>query len=282
MATQILKFKRTVNAAPAEVYRVFTNSTALREWLCNSAQASPHKGGRLYLGWNSGYYAAGEFTAVVPNKKIAFTWRGRGEPDVTRVRVSLAEREGGTIVSLTHSGIGTGKAYAKTVTGITHGWQVALENLQSVLETGQDLRYVRRPMLGINVSDFNTEIAAKLGVPVTEGVRLDGVIEKMGAHAAGLRKDDVIVKMGNKKITGFVALATALQRRRAGDKLPVVFYRGSERKTVTMELSRRPLPDVPWKPTELSEAVRRLYAAQDTELAQCFQGTSEQEASHKP
>lgn len=282
MATRTLKFKRFVDAPLAEVYRAFTNSTALREWFCNAAQAEARKGGRLYLWWNSGYYASGEFTALTPGKKIAFTWYGRGEPAPTRVQVTLAVKGNGTSVSLAHSGIGTGKAWAKIPKNFTHGWQVALENLQWVLETGQDLRFVRRPMLGISGGDFNPAIAAKLGVPVTEGVRLESVSDGMGAQAAGLQKDDVIVRLGGKQVTGFATLLNALQGHRAGDQVPVVFYRGREKKTVTMELSARKLPEIPATPAALADAMRRTYAELDAELAQCFVGVSEAEAARAP
>lgn len=284
MATksQILKFKRTVNVPPAEVHRAFTNSTALRQWLCDTAQADAHKGGRLYLWWNSGYYTSGEFTGLVPGKKVAFTWRGPGESDVSLVQVVLAAKDDSTALTITHTGVGSGRKWARTIEEFTREWETALENLQSVLETGQDLRYVRRPMLGINVGEFNAEVAANLGVPVTEGIRLEGVLEGMGAHAAGLLKDDVIVGLGGKKITGWVTLVAALQARRAGDKVAVAFYRGSEKKTVTMELSQRRLPEVPPTAEALAEAVRQMHVQLDAELDTCFEGVPEGEVAHRP
>lgn len=279
-----IKFKQTINAPAAEVYRAFTNSTALREWFCNAAQTDPRKGGRVYLWWNSGYYVAGEFTALAPSKKIAFTWHGRNEPGVTRVNVTITDamKTGGAVVSLTQAGIGAGKAWAKATQEFERGWRVAMENLQSVLETGQDLRFSRRPMLGINVGFFNAEEAGKLGVPVTTGVRLDGVGEGMGAQKAGLQKDDVIVRMGKTKITGFASFAHALQGKRAGDKMPVAFYRGGEKKTVIMELSGRVLPNVPPTARELADAVRQLNEKLGAELDACLQGASESAASYKP
>lgn len=264
------------------MYRAFTSSTALREWFCNAAQAEPRKGGRLYLHWNSGYYAAGEFTTLVPDKKIAFTWQGRNEPGATRVNVALAEKDGRTTVTLTHAGIGAGKAWSKPIKEFERGWQIAFENLRSVLETGHDLRFTRRPMLGVNVGSFNADEAKRLNVPVTQGVRLDGTVEGMGAHKAGLRKDDVIVKLGKQKITGFSSLPQVLQRHRAGDKLPVVFYRAGEKQTVTMELSARRLPTVPPTARELADAVRKIYEPLATELDEAMQGVSESEASFKP
>ncbi|MGH2522554.1 MAG: SRPBCC domain-containing protein [Anaerolineales bacterium] len=280
--TQTLTFKRTVNAPPSEVYRAFTNSTALRAWMCNSAQADTTQGGRLYLWWNDGYYATGEFTKAEPGKRVAFTWHGKDEPGATQVRVSLIAKNGHTTVTVTHAGFGSGKQWAEAVKELETGWKSSLENLQSALETGQDLRFVLRPMLGVNIGEFNPEIAARLGVPIKEGVRLDGVVEGMGAQAAGLQKDDVLVRLGGKKVSNWPTLTSALQDHRAGDKVTVVFYRGGEKRTATMELSRRPLPEIPQTAQALAEAARKMYTELDAELAQCFEGASEEAAGQQP
>ena len=279
---QTLEFKQAVKAPLAEMYRAFTNSTALREWLCHAAQVEPRKGGRIHLWWNSGYYVTGEFTALVPNKKIAFTWLGRGEPDATSVQVSIAEKRGAAVVTLAHAGIGRGKAWAKAMEEIGDGWQNSLLNLQSVLETGWDLRFTRRPMLGINVGVFDAGVAAKLGAPVSEGILLDGASEEMGAHAAGLKKDDVLVNIGGKKVINWATLTGALARHTAGDEVKVQFYRGGEKQAVTVKLSARRIAEPPATPAELAEAARKMYADIDTQVAAAFEGVSEAEASHKP
>ncbi len=277
-----LKFRRMVSAPPGEVYRAFTNVTALREWLCDAAQADPRKGGRLYLWWNSGYYTSGEYIAALPGKRISFTWRGRGEPDATRVQVSLAEKNSGTALTLAHGGIGAGIKWAGVAREFQRDWEAKLENLQSVLETGQDLRIVRRPLLGVSLGEFSAEMAARLGVPVTEGARLDDVLEGRGAHAAGLRKDDVIVRLGGKKVINWATFTSVVQPHHAGDQVAVVFYRGAEKKTVTLELSRRPLPDTPPTAQAFAEAARKMYAGFDAELAACLEGMSEVEALRQP
>jgi uncharacterized protein YndB with AHSA1/START domain len=280
--TKTLTFQRTVNAPAPEVYRAFTNSTVLREWLSDVALATPEKGGRLYLGWNTGYYAAGEFTSLTPNKKVAFTWHGRGEPAATGVQVTLKEKNGATLVTVAHS-VGAGSAWAKATKEFTRGWEDGLENLQSVLETGHDLRFTLRPMLGVMVdNDIDAERAPKYGVPVNYGVRLGSAIDGMGAQAAGLQGGDVIVGVGGKKVTNFNSLSAALQPHRAGQTVKVIYYRAGEKETTNMELSRRPLPEVPATAAELADYVRRLYADVDKRLAECFNGVSEEAANHKP
>jgi hypothetical protein len=73
-----------------------------------------------------------------------------------------------------------------------------------------------------------------------------------------------------------------LQGKKGGDKVEVVFYRGAEKKTVTMELTRRPVPDVPWEPAELAKRARTRYDDALAKLEAAFQGVSEAEADHEP
>ncbi len=282
MNPELLKFEQTVGASAAQVYRAFTISSALREWFCDAALANPRPGGRLYFGWNSGYYASGEFTAVTENEAIAFTWHGRNEPATTQVDISLEPEGEGTRVTISHSGIGSGEAWAETIDQFKRGWEVGLENLVSVLETGQDLRFVRRPMLGITLGEFNAEIAAELGVPVTAGMRLDGLVEGMGAQAAGLQKDDVIVGIEGAKVTDWPSLSNAVSVHRADDEVNVVFYRGAEKMSVQMVLSRRPLPEVPETAEALADAIRQIYAETDAELDGFLDSISEDEAAYQP
>ena len=281
-AAHALSVSRLVEAPPAQVYYAFTNSSGLREWLADASQIAPQPGGRLYLSWNSGYYTSGEYTHLKSPGRVAFTWRGRGEPAETQVQVTLAPQGSGTLVTIEHSGFGSGAAWEKASKESQSGWQRGLDNLASVLETGEDLRIVRRPMMGIGLSDFNEEIARQAGVPVSTGIRLDSTAPGMGAEAAGLQKGDVLVEIDDQPITDFASLTNALQGHVAGDRVMVGYYRGPERRSVSMELSRRPLPTIIWDPVELSRAVAGQYAEASQALRSFFADVSEAEASHRP
>ena len=171
----------------------------------------------------------------------------------------------------------------KALPGFQTEWDFTLPNLASVLETGLDRRTFDRPMLGINISDFNPEIAKNLEIPVNQGVRLDEVRQGMGAFAAGLCKDDVIVELDGKSITNdFGSFVAALSGKKGGDKVQVVFFRGPQKKTVTMELSKRPVPDVSWNPAEMAKQVRLKYDDSLGRLEACFKDVSEAEADLEP
>lgn len=282
MTSQILSFTQLVKAPLGEAYRAFTNATALREWLCDVATVVARPAGRIYLAWNKGYYTCGEFTAVAPKERLEFTWQGRGDPGSSQVQVSFVEKGSGTLVTLEHSGIGTTDAWSKSLVEIEKGWKEGLENLASVLEAGEDLRLVRRPMLGITLGDFNANKAKELNVPVTEGILLDGVLDGMGAKAAGLQKDDVMVSMAGKTANDYNSLGTVLDNFHGGDKVEVLFYRGPEKKTTLMELSKRPLPDIPKSAKELAAGVQKIYDQVNTDLDSFLVGVKEEEATFKP
>jgi hypothetical protein len=104
----------------------------------------------------------------------------------------------------------------------------------------------------------------------------------MGAERAGLRPDDVIVKMGDRNVIGFSSIPTALQGRRAGEVVPVTFYRGSQKLSVKMELSPRPIPDFPVDPAGLAERLRGMNRELVQEVRKAFEGASEAETACCP
>jgi uncharacterized protein YndB with AHSA1/START domain len=274
--------KQLVKASPDQVYYAFTHAAALTEWLCDFATVAPRAGGRMYLWWHGDFYSAGEYIELKENKSIKFKWFARFEPAATEVLVTLSKRKNSTLVTMAHT-VPDGKAWAKRAEGFRAEWDSTLPNLAQVLETGLDKRTFDRPMLGINISDFNPEIAKAMGVPVKEGMRIDEARPGMGAHAAGLCKDDVIVEMNGHKITNdYGTFVAALQGKKGGDKVQVVFYRGPEKKTVTMELSRRPIPDIPWQPAELAKRVRARFDDSLSKLEAEFEGVTESEADREP
>ncbi|MBI5158299.1 MAG: SRPBCC domain-containing protein [Acidimicrobiia bacterium] len=270
-----------VAAPAAEVYRQFTNSTLLRGWLCDAATLRAEEGGRLYLGWNHGYGVVGNFTALVPGKQVAFTWVGPTDPGPSAVDVTLESKGNTTTVKLTHTWPG-GEGWEQFAKGVST-WAKDLENLASVMTTGEDLRFTRRPMIGVMVdTEITPERAAKLGAPVDYGVRLAGTSAGMGAHAAGLTGGDIVVGIGGTNIVGFPSFAVALQPHRAGDVVEVVYYRDGSERRAEMKLSGRPIPELPATAAALAEFVAGEFRWVDEELGKVLEGVTEVESTTRP
>lgn len=282
MATS-LKFVQTISAPAVLVYRAFTNATALREWLCDKATVDPKPGGHFFVGWNNGYYACGEYVKVNPEREVSFIWNGRDDPEPTTVNIYITALDNGsTTLSLEQTGLDNTPQWAKAYEEISNGWNLGLKNLVSVLESGPDLRIVTRPMLGVVFGDFNKKKAEELKVPVDTGLRLDSLVEGLGAQKAGLKKDDVIVSLNGKPTPDFAAILTIIQSLQAGDHVDVGFYRGPEKKRADMELSRRPMPEIPPNTVAFGEAVKKINLKADSLLEEALQGVSESEGDFKP
>lgn len=277
-----------VNASLKLAYRAFTNSTSLREWLCDVATVQAHPRGRMYAWWRGDHYFAGHYLELEENKCVSFRWipSEASEASVdsapTDVTVRFEEKDGGVSIHLEHT-VPDGESSQSAAESFHENWLEALENLKSVLETGVDLRIANRPMLGIMPGDFTEEQASALGVPVREGLRLDGLVAGMGAERAGLQKDDVLVGMAGHPITNdFNTLPLAIAGKKGGDTIEVDFYRGPEKKTVAMELSRRPMPEVPFDAAELARRVREIFEPALAELEGCFEGFTDEQAMTRP
>lgn len=271
-----------VNAPLKLAYRAFTNSTSMREWLCDVATVQAHPRGRIYAWWRGDHYFTGHFLDLDENKCVSFRWIPSADPAPTDVTVTFEEKDGGVSIHLAHA-VPDGESWKAIAESYRENWVESFENLKSVLETGVDLRIANRPMLGIMPGDFTEEQATTLGVPVREGLRLDGLVAGMGAERAGLQKDDVLVGMAGHPITNdFNSLPLAIAGKKGGDQVEVVYYRGPEKNTITMELSRRPMPDVPFDAAELARQAREIYEPALSELEKCFEGFSDQQAMQRP
>lgn len=263
-------------------YRAFTNSTSLREWLCDVATVQPHPRGRMYLWWRGDFYSSGHYLELDENKLVKFRWYSSIDAGPTEVSVTFTEKDGGTHVNLAHE-VPDDPSWEKSAEAFRENWVSSLENLKSVFETGIDLRIANRPMLGIIPGDFTPEQAKAINVPVHEGMRIDDVVEGMGAKRAGLQKNDVLIEMAGSPITNdFNSLPNAIAGKKGGDKVEVTFFRGPDKKTIRMELGKRPMPKVPFDPVELARQAREIYESALTKLERCFDNYTDEQAMKRP
>jgi predicted metalloprotease with PDZ domain len=73
------------------------------------------------------------------------------------------------------------------------------------------------------------------------GVRIVGDVPYGSpAHAAGLERDDVLVMVGNTRVTRAADMEKLVQARKPGDPLPVTFDRRGARRTAALKLAADP------------------------------------------
>jgi predicted esterase len=76
-----------------------------------------------------------------------------------------------------------------------------------------------------------------------DGAKVTQVAPKGPADAVGIKKDDVLVKLGNTKVASVADVRKELQGHKAGDKVTAELQRGGTAVTVTVELGSLPEGD---------------------------------------
>lgn len=89
---------------------------------------------------------------------------------------------------------------------------------------------------------FNgNENAAMLGVVTEsedEGVRITDITDESGADKAGLKEDDIITKVDDKKIEDPDDLTKIIRTHKPGDKVAITYLRDKKEQKVTAELGK--------------------------------------------
>lgn len=275
-AGEILRFAYGVKAPVNVLYRAFTSAAGLQEWLCQAALADPRPGGHIFLRWESGYFAAGEYQLLEPDHAVTFTWHGKGEPAISRVQVTLTPQEEDVLVVIEHHGLGIDDIWQNTRREVERGWIIGLENLIARMEDGLDRRIADRPMMGLALED----VPAQMRVPA--GLRVTDVLLGMSAAQAGLQKGDILTEIDGRITADYPTFGRIISRHRAGDVLTLTVYRAGRKADVSLTLMRRPMPATAATPAELLQTARDTYARNDALLQSIFAGVSEAHASHQP
>ena len=108
--------ERTFNAPVARVWKALTDVDQMREWYFDLKEFKPEPGFEFeFIVEHEGmkYHHLCRVTEVVPQKRIAYTWRYKDEPGDSLVTFELAAEGDKTKLRLTHEGLET---FPKTAT----------------------------------------------------------------------------------------------------------------------------------------------------------------------
>lgn len=104
-----------VAASPETLFRFLIDPPLMARWLGSSHVLEARPGGKLRIEFSRGDVACGEYTEVVPHRRVAFTWgwepdhKGQNPkltvlpPGASLVEIDLEPKEGGTLLRLRHS-----------------------------------------------------------------------------------------------------------------------------------------------------------------------------------
>jgi uncharacterized protein YndB with AHSA1/START domain len=118
----VIRREVQVAAPPATVFAFLTDAEKILRWMGTEATVEPHLDGLYLVNVTGKDTAQGRFTEVIPVHRLAYSfgWTERKDmpPGSSLIEIDLIEREGGTLLRMTHSGLPD----AEACTAHEQGW----------------------------------------------------------------------------------------------------------------------------------------------------------------
>jgi uncharacterized protein YndB with AHSA1/START domain len=123
----VVRRETQIAAPPSTVFAFLTDPDKIMRWMGTEAVTELHPGG-LYLlkgvGRARSAVARGAFREVVPVHRLAYTFGWDGDelvpPGSSLIEIDLIDRDGGTLVRMTHSGLPNAERCAAHARGWAH------------------------------------------------------------------------------------------------------------------------------------------------------------------
>jgi len=117
--------RETQIAAPrANVFAFLTDPDKILRWMGTEAATEAHPGGLYLVKGINNTTARGAFREVVPVHRLAYSFGWEESEDMppgsSLIEIDLIERDGGTLLRMTHSGLPNARQHARHAEGWTH------------------------------------------------------------------------------------------------------------------------------------------------------------------
>ena len=146
---------------------------------------------------------------------------------------------GGALIDAQGRLLGINTAIA-TQTGSYSGYSFAIpvnfmeKIAQDIIEFGS----YQRGLLGVYIRNLNNELADELGLNITQGVVVTNTVESGAAEYAGIKKDDVIIKVNGITVNSSPKLQELVGTKRQGEKVNITINRGGKIKQIPVTLKK--------------------------------------------
>jgi S1-C subfamily serine protease len=147
---------------------------------------------------------------------------------------------GGALVNLKGELIGINTAiYSKTGQFAGYSFAVPVSIVKKV--SGDLIKYgnVQRGFLGVSISEVNAKLADEKDLKTKDGVYVGGFSENSAAKDAGIKINDVIVKIDGADTKAPAKLMEIVGRKRPGESLQVTVNRDGQLKDFTVTLKNK-------------------------------------------
>jgi len=144
---------------------------------------------------------------------------------------------GGALVDLQGRLLGINTAIASR-TGVYSGYSFAIPIGLAKRVADDIIKFgtYQRPFLGVTISELDGSYAQELGLKITQGVVIEGLVDGGSAQDAGLEHKDVIVGIDDRPIKSIPELQENVGRAKVGDIVTLNVNRDGREKRVSVKL----------------------------------------------
>ncbi len=136
---------------------------------------------------------------------------------------------GGALVSTDGRLVGINTAIASR-SGSFSGYSFAIPTsiVEKVVNDLKEFGQVQRGLLGVNIREVDAPVAQELGLDKVEGVLVVSTVENGAAAEAGIKPNDVILKVNGAPVNSVAELQQAVSLHRPGQSVSLLLLRDEE------------------------------------------------------
>ncbi|GMQ90628.1 MAG: Do family serine endopeptidase [Gammaproteobacteria bacterium] len=148
---------------------------------------------------------------------------------------------GGALIDASGNLVGINTAiFSRTGGSQGVGFAIPANLAQQVMTQIVEQGTVVRGWIGVNVQDIDPKLATALKLEVDKGVLITAVLRGGPADKAGIRPGDVLLAVSDKELRNTSALLNSVSKVPPGETTSITFWRNARRRTVDVEVGRRP------------------------------------------
>ena len=177
-------------------------------------------------------------TGIVSKRDCSFVMQGVPYYDMIQTDAAINTGDsGGPLVNLNGEVVGINSAHALFAQNV--GFAISMNTARNVFDNLATLGKATHPLLGITAEDMKPQLTG-----TTTGTQRRAIItnveEGTPADIAGLKADDVILRINDREVYAVSELTRALWRMNAGDETRITCQRSGETVLLTVKLAIRP------------------------------------------
>ena len=181
---------------------------------------------------------------VISAKRQSLFVEGKQYREMIQTDASINRgNSGGPLVNIRGEVIGINTAiYAPTGVFAGVGFAIPINNAKEILDELIEKGRVVRGWLGIEIREVDEVIAKQFSLSNTKGVLVNRVMEDSAAEKGGMKRGDVIIKVGDHKVEDVRDLQEVVTKTKPGKKVKVVVIRDKKEVPLTIKLGEMPEP----------------------------------------